>query len=203
MAYVSALYIYPLKSCAGVGVGEAAVLAQGLGLEVRAPGGAVVSKALDRQWCVCDDAGLVQGQSTPAPHTHNTRAHPARARVHAEHPPRAVCLPVRPHSCHPRPQDIRVQPKMVTIAASFEPGPASPRSPAAVETLVLTAPADPELPALRLPVAEEAYGGNATVMVSDRHSNKWFGRPLAVRLQWLGLDCNGVGLMAPPSCPAV
>ena len=44
--------------------------------------------------------------------------------------------------------------------------------------LVLNPVLDPELGVLRLPAAEGRYHDNAEIMVSDRHRNKWFGRPL-------------------------
>ena len=37
---------------------------------------------------------------------------------------------------------------------------------------------DPELGVLRLPAAEGRHHDNAEIMVSDRHRNKWLGRPL-------------------------
>lgn len=54
---VQALFVYPVKSCRGVGLQRAVLMPQGLGLSL-GPGG--VPTALDRQWCVCDSDGLVQ-----------------------------------------------------------------------------------------------------------------------------------------------
>jgi len=55
-AEVAGLFVYPLKSCRGVALERARVTPQGL-----APAEGPL-EAVDRQWCVCGEGGLVQDQ---------------------------------------------------------------------------------------------------------------------------------------------